>query len=122
MESYSRRTGYCLLSPWAPSEMYTLLLKNKEKNFNFLFQNGEKKVLLLIECFLIKPRTEDGQRGRVMSSAFPPQRTVITPERIGGQHNGQLQLNWLLHAVRLNLKLMNKPTETKVRKLSTSWL
>ena len=40
-----------------------------------------------------------------MSSALPSQSAVFTPQRVRGQHDGQLQLDGLLEALRFNLEL-----------------
>lgn len=58
-----------------------------------------------IERLLVEPRTEDGQRGRVVGAAFPANGPVVAAQRVRRQHDGQLQFNRFLHAVRFDLEL-----------------
>lgn len=47
-----------------------------------------------LESLLVQPRSEDWQSGRILRlDPSPLQRAIIIPQRIRGQHDGQLELN-----------------------------
>ena len=53
----------------------------------------------------VEPGPEDGQTGGVLGAPLPPQGAVRVAVRVGGDHDGQLQLDLLLQVVRLDDKL-----------------
>ena len=62
--------------------------------FFSLFSNKKFLFFISLKRFLVKPGSEDGQGGGVLGHALvPSQRAVVVPERVGGQHDRQLELD-----------------------------
>ena len=58
-------------------------------------------LLLLLKRFLVEPGSENGQCGRVLDLGLgPPQRSIVVPQGIRGQHDRQLELDRLLQVAR----------------------
>ena len=57
----------------------------------------------------VEPGPEDWQAGRVLGASLSPERAVRVAVRVGGDHDGQLQLYLLLQVVGLDDEL--KPRE-----------
>ena len=54
-------------------------------------------LVLLLKGFLVEPWPENGERRGVLNLRLgPPQGSVIVPQWVRGQHDGQLQLDRLL--------------------------
>lgn len=54
-----------------------------------------------LEGLLVEPGPEDGQGGGVLDLGLgPPEGAVLVPQGVRGQHDGQLQLDRLLHVRR----------------------
>ena len=67
---------------------------------------------MLFKGLLVEPRTEYWERRWIVSAAFSAYSAVVAPQRIRRQHDGKLEFDRFLHAVRLDLKLGKRKSST----------